>query len=99
MNRGLPELPGGPKHSRLGEWRKTPPRACIWSRGTLTHIPSQCHSACSLTQIVNAKLHLKAVLGGPVRAPHHSRVVDQDVNMLLLWKTGVRTNRTQFPHL
>lgn len=36
--------------------------------------------------MVNAKLHLEAVLGGPVRAAHHGRVVDQDVNMLLLWK-------------
>jgi hypothetical protein len=44
-----------------------------------------------LTQVVDTKLHLKAVLGGPVWAPHHSRIVDQNVHSLLLWKTEVRT--------
>lgn len=44
-----------------------------------------------LTQVVNAKLHLKAILRGPVGAPHHGSVVDQDVQVLLLWKTGVGT--------
>lgn len=37
-----------------------------------------------LTQVVDTKLHLKTILSGPVWAPHHGCVVDQNVYSLLL---------------
>lgn len=100
MNRQLPEPPGGPQVAAQPPWRAEddsgPPRACVWPTGDPAHIPGPRDttqpSAHDLTQVVNTKLHLEAVLGGPVGAPHHSRIVDQDVYLALLWKTGVRAN-------
>lgn len=54
----------------------TPPRL-VTPHGEPTLSPD-------LTQVVDTKLHLKAILSGPVRAPHHGCIVDQNIYPFLL---------------
>src|SRR6202011_2199011 len=37
-----------------------------------------------VAEVVSAELHLEAVLGGRLRGEHHARVVDQQVNVVVV---------------